>query len=49
MPVVGEEAAHMPFSVGEGTEIKNYQKDSAIKLNLNVYFSSANIKGTEHP
>lgn len=49
MPVVGAEAAHIPFSVGEDTETQNYQKDSTIKLNLNVYFSCAGIKGTEHP
>lgn len=49
MPVVGEEAAHIPFSVGEDTEIQNYQKVSTIKLNLNVCFSCANIKGAEHP
>lgn len=49
MPVVGEEAAHVPFSVGEDTEIQNYPKDSIIILNLNLYFSCVNIKGTEYP
>lgn len=46
MLVVGGEAPHVAFSVGEDTGMQNCQKDSTIKLDMNV-FSCANIKGTE--
>lgn len=42
MLVAGREA----FSVGEDTGLQNCQKDSTIKLDMNV-FSCANTKGTE--
>lgn len=38
MLVVGEETLHITFSVGEGIEMQNYQKDYTIKLNQNAFF-----------
>lgn len=34
---VGEETLHVTSSVGEGTEVQNYQQGNTIKLNWNVF------------